>query len=270
MAQPRTSTKRKRARTQAKRDQLPAPAERDRDSALVPAMEIGRGLFGRLQNFAARLPGADLAAEALASAEQIAIRELRNRLHDLDDDEKEAIEDTPASLAKRLHPQILLSSLLDEAVEQHRDEALRCAYTATLLQLTPDQALLLAALSDGGSFALVHLVTASALGRGERVAGHFCTLARKSPVKVREHVPRHIVHMQQLGLVQTGPEDKSLEMDYQTLEGDPQVRKLISEGRGQGRNLRPQRQSLRISTYGRDLWDYCASGTAAKGPKRSG
>lgn len=269
MADKRSQRSRKTPRKTASSTQVAVPGARERDSALVPAMEIGRGLFGRLQTFAARLPGADLAAEALASAEQIAIRELRNRLHDLDDDEKEAIEDTPASLAKRLHPQILLSSLLDEAVEQHREEALRCAYTATLLQLTPDQALLLAALSDGGSFALVHLVTASALGRGERVAGHFCTLARKSPVKVREHVPRHIVHMKQLGLVQTGPEDKSLEMDYQTLEGDPQVRKLISEGRGQGRNLRPQRQSLRISTYGRDLWDYCASGTAAQGSKGS-
>lgn len=231
-------------------------AREDSANALLPAFEAGRGLFSRLQTTARRLPGADFAAEALNTLEGVAMRELKSRLESLDAQEP-AAEDTAPSLAKRVHPQLLLAALLDEGKTQGREQALRTAYTAALLELTPDEAMLLAALCDGSSYPLVHVTTAPKLGSGEPVSGYISTIARRALVRVREHVPRHLRHLEALGLVEIGPEDRDEDIAYQTLEGSAEVRGLMRTHKARGRNLRCQRRTLRISDFGAELWAAC-------------
>lgn len=231
---------------------------KEEQNALIPAWQAGQSLFSRVQKFANRLPGADIAREALLSVEDIAMRELRNRLDRLDRPARDELADVAPEVARGVDPRLLLTALLEEGTEQNRDEALQGAYASALMRLTADEALMLAAMSDGSRFPLIHVLVASnRFSSGEKVAENICTLSRRASVRVREHVPRHISHLCALGLVQIGTELKGEDIAYQTLEGDPFVRALVRVHEAQNRSLRFQRRSVELSPFGKELWDYC-------------
>lgn len=211
----------------------------------------------RLFDLAARLPGAGLAREAYEGIEHFALTELKNRLDAVSPAPPTPGDTTSRTLSQRTHPRVLLSALLDEATEQDREAAQRALYTAILLQLTSDEACMLAALSDGSEFALVN-ITVGTLRTGTRVAArNFCSIERGAPVKLRDYVPAYITHLHSLGLVDIASENRDLEMKYQILEASPRVSGLIRDLSQNNRNVKTQRRTLRIAPLGRDLWSYC-------------
>ncbi len=211
----------------------------------------------RLRDLASRLPGAGLAREAYEGIEHFALSELKHRLDAIDPPQAHARENTAATLSQRMHPRLLLSALLDEASEQSKDAAQRALYTSILLELTADEACLLAALSDGTEYPLIN-ITVGNIRTGVRVAAsNFCSIERGAPVKLRDYVPSYIDHLLSLGLAEIGAENRSLEMKYQILEGGPKVSNLVRELSQRNRNVKFQRRSLHISELGRDLWAYC-------------
>ena len=211
----------------------------------------------RLFDLAARLPGAGLAREAYEGIEHFALTELKNRLDAVNPPTPSPGDTTSRTLSQRTHPRVLLSALLDESTEQDREAAQRALYTAILLQLTSDEACMLAALSYDSEFAQVTLTDAT-LRTGTRVAArNFCSIERGAPIKLRDYVPAYITHLYNLGLVEITSENRDLEMKYQILEASPRVSGMVRELSQHNRNVRTRRRTLRIAPLGRDLWSYC-------------
>lgn len=211
----------------------------------------------RMRQFAARLPGAAAAREAYDSLEQVALTELKQRMDAASPPRPGAPAATAGSLSKRVHPRRLLTSLLDESAEQDKDSAQRSLYTAILLELTPDEACLLATLSDESEFALVNITVGNAVSGIKQVAGNFCSIERVAPIKLRDYCPAYIEHLLSLGLAEVGVENKTLEMKYQILEGHPKAMIISKELGKTHRSVRYQRRTLKISELGLDLWAFC-------------
>lgn len=224
---------------------------------LSPANSAIPKRLSKVLELATRLPGADRAQEVFESVEAIALRELKARLDRLSPSDEPLPEDSAVMLAKRVHPRVLLSSLLEGAVEQDADAARRSLYNSMLLELTPDEAVLLATLSDEAEFALVNISVGTKLGVQKVVARNFCSIDRAAPVKLREYVPTYVGHLLALGLVEIGPEKPELDVKYQIVEGDRRVLALSKQLEQRHRSVKTQRRSLKISELGRDLWRYC-------------
>ncbi len=215
------------------------------------------GRLAAMREFASRLPGADIARDLYEGIEEVALNELKHRLDAVDARDPSPPETSALGLAHRSHPRQLLASLLEESTEQDADTARRMLFTTTLMQLTPDEACMLAALTDGGEYAVVHVGTGNSVTGVRVIARNFCSLDRGAPVKLREFVPAYVARLIGLGLADLLPENRDLEMKYQILEGSPQVQAVVKHQQSLGRNTRFQRRSLRISKFGTELWTYC-------------
>ncbi|MGJ8669899.1 MAG: Abi-alpha family protein [Oceanococcus sp.] len=222
------------------------------------------GRLAAVRDLAARLPGADIAKELYQGIEDVAINELKHRLDAVTEKSAEPPETSALRLAQRSHPSQLLSTLLDEATEQNAETARRMLFTTTLMQLTPDEACMLAALSDGSEYAVVHVAIGNSVTGLRTVARNFCSLDRAAPVKLRDYVPTYVNRLLALGLAELLPENRNLEMKYQILEGNPAVLAVIEQQQSKNRNARCQRRSLKISNFGSELWRFCDPETANK------
>jgi hypothetical protein len=158
-----------------------------------------------------------------------------------------------------------LQSLLERSVGQSTKGGRLELYAALLRQLVPDEARILSALSDGRSAAVVQIVPRS--GRSAPTAPlleNASSVGRSAGVVLPGLVPKYVTHLLQLGLVELGADDETLELEYELLLSEPTVREALARGRRPGR-LAPRvvRQTLRLSVLGQDLWAACRPGRAA-------
>ncbi len=227
-------------------------------------------LADRVGRLVRTLPGAEFAEEQLHSAELRVLRELKQRLDALDDHRRlPPPEDHAVPVARssrnnkvqRSVPGMLLDDLLAKANGQTEEEARMWLYSMLLKQLTPDEVRILNVLSDGQAHPLLHVGVGPRIGAApKRVVENFSTLGKIAQVKLREFTPAYITHLRSLNLIETGPEDKALDMKYQVLENDAEVRKAAetaNKNTGPGSGARMIRRVLRISTLGRELWETC-------------
>lgn len=224
----------------------------------LPALPSSRRLRDsllRIGDIAAQLPGAQSVQELLGATEQRVLSELKGRLDKLPN--PQALAGAGSAAADGEHPGQILARLLNQNTEQNRDAAIAALYRALVKELLPDEASLLAALADNTRYALLHVVIGGTLAARQPIAENFCGIAQASSVKLRDEVPGYIAHLRSLGLVQEGPEDKSLEIKYQILEGSLAVQQCVADLKKQGKTARMLRRSLKISALGAALWAYC-------------
>lgn len=159
-------------------------------------------------------------------------------------------------------PQRLLSDLLAMAARQDEHDAREYLFTATLRELTPDEARLLAALSDGKSRAILHInATGNRLaGPSERVAGYLSTLGAEADVRLPDRIGHYLGRMVDKGLVVEGaPTAESKAYQGSLLASTVVTREL--ERLRQAR-IRPKlvHGSVALSRFGRELWGHCDDG----------
>jgi hypothetical protein len=148
----------------------------------------------------------------------------------------------------------MLADLLVVSTEQSADAARRRLHLAVLRELQPDEARILAALSDGTRYAVLHVVVRLHLGiNGPALLENASTVGRAAGVALPDMVPWYVGHLLRLGLVTVGPEATDLADTYDILETEPHVR----EAQAAGPSTRLLRRSLRISPFGARLWDLC-------------
>lgn len=148
------------------------------------------------------------------------------------------------------HPADLLSALLAESVTQTADQARARLHVLLLEQLVPDEARILAALSDGTSYPVVHVASRTPMGgQGATVLENASTVGRSAGVALVEHVPSYITHLRLLGLVTIGPERGSLSDAYELLMTEDVVRNARV-----GAPTRVLRRTLLLSGLGHELW----------------
>jgi hypothetical protein len=205
------------------------------------------------------VPGARLLQRGYGSIERLFLRELRARLDRLDP--IEASSETEGASLKPVSqtPAAVLAELLDRSIEQSPEQAKRDTFLVILHQLVPDEARILAALSDGGSHPAIHVTAGSTLGSStRRVLSNLSSVGQAAGVQLREMTPHYISHLLELGLVELAPEDPDLALKYEILESHTQIRDAIARiGREQKGKARIVRRTVRLTALGRDLWATC-------------
>jgi hypothetical protein len=150
-------------------------------------------------------------------------------------------------------PTELLGDLLTASEDDDTATAREELYRALLLRLVPDEARLLATLSDGQAHPMVHVQTKS-----RTVLAHVSTLAEVAGLTLPEAAETYVSHLLTLGLAEEGPEDEQLAGGYERLLGRTRVRTAEEVAREDGRlGTRVVRRTLRISRLGAELWLNC-------------
>jgi hypothetical protein len=204
-----------------------------------------------------QVPGVTLTERELEKVQQAVLRELKQRLDAVDHANDlplaAPVDQEPEEAAG---PAEILAGLLQDSTRQTGPQARDRLYRWLLQQLLPDQARILAALSDGSAYPLVHVALRGPMGgTGERVLENASTVGRSAGVFATDHVPLLISHLRSLGLVEEGPEDESQREVYDIVETDGPVRAALD--RVDGDSVRMIRRTLRLSPLGRELWSAC-------------
>lgn len=212
----------------------------------------------------------DLAQKGLSEAERVALSTLRRRMDAASD---EPACSTPAAPVRREAPAAsgggapaapattaaeVMAQLLETAQEHTQQEAQQALWLRIAQQLVPDEARILAALSDGHESALLHLAAGPLLGRAtQRWLENLSPVGRESGVQLPAMTAQYVDHLRGLGLLESGPESSALSLKYQLLEADGAVRTLCTEIEKQGMRPKFVRATLRISETGRAFWAAC-------------
>lgn len=213
-----------------------------------------------------------LARKGAAEAEKLALSTLKRRMEAVawDDDEAAPVDSEspvaprPATTAGHrpsappADPASLLAQLLEASQVQTQDSARELLTLRTLRQLVPDEVRILAALADGHEAPLMHLGAGPLVGPAtQRWLENLSPVGREAGVALPDQVPMYITHLRELGLLESGDEDKSAQLKYQILEGDTRLRRTSEEIEKSG--LRPKlfRRSIKMSEAGLAFWAAC-------------
>ncbi len=220
-----------------------------------------RALVDRLLQTAQKLPGAERVQARAEQAERLLVRELKARLDRLTDEERmlpaQANGDDPTqSLRQRM------AQLMARNADQSREAAMAELCARILDQLLPDEARILGALSDGSSQPVIHVGIGGRVGPPTEFLRRFVSdIGKPARLRLPEYAPMYLARLAALDLIETGPEDASLDLKYQVLESDRQVRLLTAQiDPGWARAIRFQRRTVRLSAFGHTFW-------SAVGPK---
>ncbi len=240
-------------------------------SAIVTGARIGRR-FGRAGwGLARHLPGAQAIEREAQRVRAAAASEVRRVLDFPQVTNPRSLPEEQRVVAL-IHPpdagraplRSAMSELLERAVTGTRSSSREYLYGTVISQLVPDEARILAALADGTTFASGDVVARGRRRGGQRtVLANASTVGRLVGVGTPDNVPTYLTRMQTLGLVEFGPEDSSLETQYDILGADDTVRRARdSTGSSASSASRLVRKTLSISDFGREFW-------AASDPSRT-
>lgn len=265
------------------------PTDDDGDMPADASPQEPTSFFGFVASGAWKLATAaprfaiDLAQKGVSEAEKRALNSLRRRMdaaaedafaHPDDDDGNDAPAEarpapasarsaestgsTGAAPAARTNASALLARLLEESAEQTVESAQERLNLRIIRQLVPDEARILAGLADGHSAALVHLGAGPLVGpASQRWLENLSPVGRECGVRLLDQTPNYIRHLRDLGLLESGEEDKSLHLKYQLIEADTLVRKTCTEIEKSGMRPKYFRRTIRMSQAGLALWKAC-------------
>lgn len=212
---------------------------------------------------ARHVPGGDFALRQARAAEGILLEELRWRL---DQQNRDAHPTSPADGSRPVSaqrkngtPAEALQALMERSLDQTADTAANQLYLRLLAQLLPDEARILAALSDGNPVPICHLEAGSRLGNANLpVMMNVSRVGKQSGVMLPANAPHYVAHLRHLELVEIGTEDKTQGSTYQMIESGSEFRAAIKHIE-QEMNLRPKvrRATAYLSSLGHDLWQAC-------------
>lgn len=143
-----------------------------------------------------------------------------------------------------------MAELLELSVELDRAGSEHLLYEALLGLLVPDEARILAALSDGTAYPVIDVVTK----RQHTVLRNASTVGRASGVVALDNVPAYLARLYAFGLVELGEPVPELGVQYDILATDQAVaaaRDSIPKG------ARLVQRSVRLSALGVRLWNAC-------------
>ena len=148
-----------------------------------------------------------------------------------------------------------LERLLTRSLEQSAAESRAELFDRLLAELVPDEARILAALADDPAVPLVHVESLP----GRRVLESATLLGNAAGLTLPGHAATYVQRLEMLGLVETGPEAKERDTDYEVLLATGAVRRALKAGAGPV-PARALRRSLVLSPLGRELWEWCQAG----------
>ncbi|WP_033294444.1 Abi-alpha family protein [Amycolatopsis jejuensis] len=236
---------------------------------------------GKLAGWAARtgfeltrkLPGVDTAERSLKQVERGLLSELRRRLDEVDDPYHAAltaasamnravpgsrtVEATVTLIPARDHIEPLraaMAELLNHSIGFGRERAREYLYAIILRQLTPDEARILSALSDGSPFPAIDVAERTSMGgTGRIVLRNASTVGKTAGVSLPDQVPGYVTRLIGLGLVELDEEVPALETQYEILLTDESIREVEK----QVKRTKIIRRTIHISRLGAQFWQAC-------------
>jgi hypothetical protein len=190
----------------------------------------------------------------LADAERVVIRAIKAHLAEIDPPDPEPTDTSADQLPAS--PTDVMRDLLDRSMYTRPDDSRDALYLSLLADLLPDEARILAALSDGSAYPVIDIAepllgTSTAL-----VLTNASTVGRASGVTLPHHTPLYVTRLVLAGLAVIGPEGgNAMYDDYEMLLTDAGVNMAIAKARRGIRSARVIRRTLRISDLGQELWE---------------
>jgi hypothetical protein len=231
-------------------------------TAIVGAAKVGRLLTRSGWGLARRLPGGEALQREVQRLQDAALTEMRRIL--------DVPESTHAAGASRDEQRVMMlvqnsgkdplrnamNELLERSIEPDRNASREYLFGTIISQLVPDEARILAALSDGARFAAADVV-AKQLGRStpRMVLANASTVGRSAGVVTPDNVPTYLTRLLGFGLIELGPLDDSISFQYDILATDSTVQAAETAiGERRLGSVRMIRKTLSISQFGRDFW----------------
>ena len=148
-----------------------------------------------------------------------------------------------------------MGELLDRALDQSTRGSQVELFHHILDQLVADEARIIGALSDGSASPLVN-VHAWARPRvpGRAVLENASLIGRSANLGLPGMVPTYVGHLLSLGLLETGPEDPDLKMDYEVLMAESMVLQAIKSASRGPLTAKVDKLTLRLSGLGQSFW----------------
>jgi hypothetical protein len=232
-------------------------------TAIVGAAKVGRLLTRSGWGLARRLPGGQALQREVQRLQDAALTEVRRIL-----DVPEAPPESGVSSEEQRAIMLIQNSngrdplrsamneLLERSVEPDRSASRDYLYGNIISQLVPDEARILAALSDGSLYAAGDVV-AKQLGRSNPrvIVANVSTVGRSAGVVSPDNVPTYLTRLHGFNVVEFSPPDDSIAVQYDILATDSTVQ--AAEATIEARKLgspRLIRKTLSISPFGREFW----------------
>jgi hypothetical protein len=149
-----------------------------------------------------------------------------------------------------------MAELLNRSIDHNREHSKEYLFTGIVSQLLPDEARILAALSDGTRFPVVHVLPRG--GAAEPVLRNASTVGKAAGVAAFRFVPHYLTRLHGLGLVRIEAEDEDLAVQYDILLTEDVVQQAVEHARGR-RRLAPhvERRTVVLSELGEQFWRAC-------------
>lgn len=226
-------------------------------AAIVATARVGR-LLGRAGwRVARQLPGGRTVEREAQRLQRFATAELRRIVTPPiapTGAERAAIEYIRNADSGAAPLRSAMNELLERSVESSRADSRSYLFGTIVSQLVPDEARILAAMSDGSRFAAADVVLKRR--RGSRVLrANVSAVGRQAGLVAPESVPIYLTRLHGFGLIEFGPDDESLSVQYDILATDQTVRdaRHSIEKRNRGA-IRLEHKTVLMSAFGREFW----------------
>jgi hypothetical protein len=227
------------------------------EALVTDMLDLAEGLVVAADHAARWVPGYAGASDGARRLENAILRRIRRRL----DGAAATAPDEPQADDRPL----LLNQLLADSLHTNLGRSRRDLHLRILRSLVPDEARILAAVSDGTRFPLLHIEVRGA-GGNRTVLANACTVGRAAGVHLHSAVPGYIGHLRELGVLEEGPKDDSLADAYALLANEDYVLRAIDNAHGGLRGTTEVRRTVHISPLGAELWAACRPGEPAAAP----
>lgn len=230
-------------------------------NAVVTAARVGWKLGRSSWQIARRLPGGPT-FERLRSA---AVDEARRLLqvpqapsapvHRTPFPEQRAVDYLAHSEPGEAPLRSAMSELLERSVDATRTDSREYLYGTIISQLVPDEARILAALADGSRFAASDVVQRPRRGAPRVLLANASAIGRQAGLTTPDNVPTYLSRLQHFGLVEFGPPDATLDVQYDILATDATVQHVHNAVDPRKRHtVRIVRKTLAMSAFGGEFW----------------
>jgi hypothetical protein len=231
-------------------------------NAVVTAARLGRLLTRTGWRVARQLPGGQTMEQQVQRVGAIAARAL-----DLPQNTRPRPRPRPAPTPEEQRAGMLIQNatpgqsplrdamqeLLQRSVESNRGSSREYLFGTIISQLVPDEARILAALSDGSQHAAADVVVKKKRRKPAYPAlVNASTIGRAAGVTTPDNVPTYLTRLHGLGLIEFGPELESLSTQYEILAADDMVRQARHQAGG--RTAKLVRKTIALSPLGREFW----------------
>jgi hypothetical protein len=233
-------------------------------SAIVTAARVGRLLGRSGWRIARQLPGARTVEREAQRLQSAAVTEARRLLQV----PSQPSGGRPTSLVEQRAVDYIrdadsgtaplrsaMSELLERSVEATRSDSREYLFGTIISQLVPDEARILAAMSDGTRFAAADVVFKPRRGAQRVLLANVSSVGRQAGLVSPDNVPTYLGRLHGFGLITFDDEDEDLGVQYDILATDQTVQNARQgvDSRRSG-TVKLDRKTVAMSPFGREFW----------------